>query len=32
LTEVLNGDLFEILDQLFTHYQSEKLRDATVVS
>jgi peptide chain release factor 1 len=32
LTEVLNGDLFEILDQLFTHYQSEKLKDATVVS
>jgi peptide chain release factor 1 len=32
LSEVLNGDLFEILDQLFTHYQSEKLKDATVVS
>jgi peptide chain release factor 1 len=32
LTEVLNGDLFEILDQLFTHYQSEKLKDATVLS
>jgi peptide chain release factor 1 len=32
LTEVLNGDLFEILDQLFTHYQSEKLKDATAVS
>jgi peptide chain release factor 1 len=32
LTEVLNGDLAEILDQLFTHYQSEKLKDATAVS
>ncbi|MGB7219345.1 MAG: peptide chain release factor 1 [Vicinamibacterales bacterium] len=31
LTEVLNGDLAEILDQLATHYQSEKLKDATVV-
>jgi len=30
LTEVLNGDLVEILDQLATHYQSEKLKDATV--
>ena len=30
LTEVLNGDLAEILDQLATHYQSEKLKDATV--
>jgi peptide chain release factor 1 len=32
LTEVLNGDLTEILDQLVTHYQSEKLKDATAVS
>jgi len=30
LTEVLNGDLVEMLDQLATHYQSEKLKDATV--
>ncbi len=32
LTEVLNGDLAELLDQLITHYQSEKLKDATAVS
>ena len=32
LTEVLNGDLAELLDNLTTHYQSEKLRDATVAS
>jgi peptide chain release factor 1 len=32
LSEVLNGDLAEILDQVFTHYQSEKLKDATAVS
>jgi peptide chain release factor 1 len=32
LAEVLNGDLAEILDQVFTHYQSEKLKDATAVS
>jgi peptide chain release factor 1 len=32
LTEVLNGDLAELLDNLTTHYQSEKLKDATVVS
>src|SRR5256712_7573582 len=32
LTEVLNGDLGELLDNVVTHYQSEKLRDATVVS
>ena len=32
LVEVLNGDLFELLDQLQTHFQSEKLRDATAVS
>ena len=31
LQEVLNGDLSELLDQLITHYQSEKLKDATVV-
>jgi len=32
LVEVLNGDLSELLDQLSTHFQSEKLRDATAVS
>jgi peptide chain release factor 1 len=32
LGEVLNGDLSELLDQLITHYQSEKLKDATAVS
>jgi len=32
LTDVLNGDLVELLDHLSTHYQSEKLRDATVAS
>jgi peptide chain release factor 1 len=32
LAEVLNGDLAEILDQVFTHYQSEKLKGATAVS
>jgi peptide chain release factor 1 len=32
LTEVLNGDLGELLDNLSTHYQSEKLKDATAVS
>ena len=32
LTDVLNGDLEEVLDQVFTHYQSEKLKDATAVS
>ena len=32
LTEVLNGDLAELLDQAITHYQSEKLKDATAVS
>jgi peptide chain release factor 1 len=31
LTEVLNGDLGELLDHVITHYQSEKLKDATVV-
>jgi peptide chain release factor 1 len=32
LTEVLNGDLAELLDSVITHYQSEKLKDATAVS
>jgi peptide chain release factor 1 len=32
LADVLNGDLSELLDQLITHYQSEKLKDATAVS
>ncbi len=32
LTEVLNGDLTELLDQTITYYQSEKLKDATAVS
>jgi peptide chain release factor 1 len=32
LTEVLNGDLAELLDQTNTFYQSEKLKDATAVS
>jgi peptide chain release factor 1 len=32
LTEVLNGDLAELLDHVITHYQSEKLKDATAVS
>lgn len=32
LTEVLNGDLEELLDTIITHYQSEKLKDATAVS
>jgi peptide chain release factor 1 len=32
LVEVLNGDLTEVLDNVITHYQSEKLRDATAVS
>jgi len=31
LTEVLNGDLSEILDNVVTHYQSEKLKEATAV-
>ena len=31
-TEVLNGDLAELLDNVITHYQSEKLKDATAVS
>ena len=32
LAEVLNGDLAELLDNVITHYQSEKLQDATAVS
>jgi peptide chain release factor 1 len=32
LTDILNGDLVEVLDNVITHYQSEKLRDASVVS
>jgi peptide chain release factor 1 len=32
LAEVLNGDLAELLDEVITHYQSEKLKDATAVS
>src|SRR3954470_468923 len=32
LGEVLNGDLAEMLDNVSTHYQSEKLKDATAVS
>jgi len=32
LAEVLNGDLVELLDNVITHYQSEKLKDATAVS
>jgi peptide chain release factor 1 len=32
LTEVLNGDLAELLDNVITYYQSEKLKDVTAVS
>jgi peptide chain release factor 1 len=32
LGEVLNGDLAELLDNVITYYQSEKLKDATAVS
>jgi len=32
LVEVLNGDLAEVLDNVITYYQSEKLKDATAVS
>src|SRR5437899_5755050 len=32
LTEVLNGDLSELLENVIAHYQSEKLKDATAVS
>src|SRR3989454_5208830 len=32
LTDVLNGELSELLDNLATFYQSERLKDATTVS
>jgi peptide chain release factor 1 len=32
LGDVLNGDLGELLDHIITHYQSEKLKDATGLS
>ena len=32
LVEVLNGDLTEMLETVSSHYQSERLRDATAVS
>jgi peptide chain release factor 1 len=32
LTNVLNGDLTELLDNIVTFYQSEKLKDVTTVS
>jgi len=32
LHEVLDGDLTELLDNIITYYQSEKLKDATAVS
>ncbi len=32
LVEVLNGDLAEVLETVASHYQSEKLKDATAVS
>lgn len=32
LTEVLNGDLSEVLDAVIGHFQSERLKDATAVS
>jgi peptide chain release factor 1 len=32
LTDVLNGDLAEVLDAAISHFQSEKLKDATAVS
>ena len=32
MVEVLNGDLAELLEQVITYYQSEKLKDATAVS
>jgi peptide chain release factor 1 len=31
LVDVLNGDLAEVLDNVITHYQTEKLKDATAV-
>jgi peptide chain release factor 1 len=32
MTEVLNGDIAELLDNVSMHYQSEKLKDVTAVS
>lgn len=32
LVEVLNGDLSELLENVVTHYQSEKLKEATAVT
>jgi len=32
LTDVLNGELVELLDNIATYFQSEKLKDATAVS
>ena len=32
LSDVLNGELSELLDNVITHYLSEKLKDATAVS
>jgi peptide chain release factor 1 len=32
LVDVLNGDLAELLDNVITHYNAERLKDATVVS
>ena len=32
LADVLNGDLSEVLDNVISHYQTEKLKDATAVS
>jgi peptide chain release factor 1 len=29
LTEVLNGDLSELIDTVVSHYQAEKLKEAT---
>src|SRR5215467_2218027 len=31
IDEVLNGEITELLDELSMHYQSEKLKDATIV-
>ena len=32
LTDVLNGDLADLLDHVTTYYQSEKLKEATTAS
>lgn len=32
LVEVLNGDLSELLENVVTHYQSEKLKEATAIT